>query len=173
MKLIPTTLLLVLSLTFAFCSGCAPSKGDRPQETAASGEIPELTDELIKERINYTWVRNVPEETGSGEPISWSFVRTEPKEITIIEKKMEGNRATLLLDIKTSSSPRSRTQRYLAGQIRTEWELRTGWVLRQWEVVETENISMKYKNLTKPPEQNQPKPSEQNATKPPEPNSNH
>jgi hypothetical protein len=46
-----------------------------------------------------------------------------------------------------------RNPRSLAGQIRTEWELKTGWALRKWEIVETENISMKYKNLL-PPAQN-------------------
>ncbi len=67
---------------------------------------------------------------------------------------MEGERATIIIDIKTNSSPGARSPRYLAGQIRTKWELQTGWALRTWEIVETENISMKYKNLPKPPAQN-------------------
>jgi hypothetical protein len=74
----------------------------------------------------------------------------------VVEKHVEGRHATIVLDIKTSSAPRARNQRYLAGQIRTEWELQTGWVLRRWEIVETENISMKYKDLPKPPEQTNP-----------------
>jgi hypothetical protein len=68
-----------------------------------------------------------------------------------VDKQIEGSRATVLLDIKTRSAPRARSQRYLAGQIRTEWALKTGWVLRKWEIVDTENISMKYKNLPNPP----------------------
>jgi hypothetical protein len=44
--------------------------------------------------------------------------------------------------------------RQLAGQIRTMWELKTGWALRKWEIVETENISLKYKNIPKPPANN-------------------
>jgi len=135
--------------------GCAPApKGDAKQAPSASSSnaMPEITDELIRERINRARVRDVPEESGSGEPISWSFHESEPKEIAVVEKQMDGKRATIVLDIKTSSAPRARNPRNLAGQIRTEWELQTGWDLRQWEIVGTENISMKYRNLPKPPE---------------------
>jgi len=116
--------------------------------------VPELTEEVIRERIHETWVREVPSENVNSAPISWGFSRDEPKEITVVEKNVEGTRATIVLDIKTGSSPRARNQRYLAGQIRTEWELRTGWVLRRWEIVDTENISMKYRDLPKSPAQN-------------------
>jgi hypothetical protein len=142
------------------CSfGCGPSgsQGDGGQGTttsSASDTPPELTDDIVRERINNAFVRKVPEETGAGEPISWSFSFEEPKDITVVEKQINGNHATLLLDVKTGTGPRARQPRYLAGQIRTEWELRTGWVLRKWEIERTENISMKYKNLPKPPEQN-------------------
>ena len=147
-----------LALLLACALGCAPSpsRGDGEQSTSASGsgQLPELTEDMIRERINRTYVREVPEENGISEPISWSFDQDEPKEITVVEKQMEGDRATVVLDIKTGSTPRARNQRYLAGQIRTKWALRTGWVLRQWEIVDTENISMKYKNLPKPADQN-------------------
>lgn len=141
------------------CSfGCAPSssQGDGKQgpSASASNGLPEITDDMVRKRINYARVRQVPEENGGGEPIGWTFVQEEPKEIAIVDKQIEGGRATIVLDIKTSSGPRAREPRYLAGQIRTEWELRTGWVLRQWEIVRTENISMKYKNLPKPSAQN-------------------
>ncbi|MDQ6787265.1 MAG: hypothetical protein M3033_10695 [Acidobacteriota bacterium] len=109
---------------------------------------------MIHERINYARVGQVPEENGAAEPISWTFVETEPKEIAVVEKQMEGERATIVLDIKTRSASNARDQRYLAGQIRTNWELKTGWALRKWEIVRTENISMKYRNLPKPPAQN-------------------
>ena len=132
------------------CSG----SGGGVSYGSASTDPPELTDEIIRERINDAAVWDIPEENGSSHPITWRFFQNEPKEITVVEKQVEGVRATIILDIITTSSPRSREQRYLAGQIRTEWELRTGWVLRQWEIVKTENISMKYKNLPKPPAQN-------------------
>lgn len=136
--------------------GCGPSSqqaGPAPSSSGPDG-LPEITDEIIRERINYAWVREVPPEGGTGEAINWSFDEDEPKELTVVEKLTNGTKATIVLDIKTGSSPRARNQRQLAGQIRTEWELRTGWVLRRWEIVGTENISMKYKNLPKPPEQN-------------------
>jgi hypothetical protein len=147
---------LVLLLTCL--SGCAPSSsqgdGSRSQGDSESNELPELTEEAIRERINDAFVRNVPEENGAAEPISWSFDEEEPKEIAVVEKQMNGVRATIILDIKTRSAPNMRNPRFLAGQIRTEWELKTGWALRKWEIVGTENISMKYKNIPKPPGQN-------------------
>ncbi|MGC2238410.1 MAG: hypothetical protein WA584_19805 [Pyrinomonadaceae bacterium] len=116
--------------------------------------MPELTDEIIRERLNDARVWEVPEENGIAEPIAWNFDENEPKEITVVEKKMEGARATIILDIKTRSAPNMRNPRSLAGQIRTEWELKTGWALRKWEIVDTENISMKYRNIPNPPAQN-------------------
>ena len=143
---------LGLALLIACSSGCAPSKQN--SSDSASNDFPELTEEIIRERINDAFIREVPEVNAAAEPISWNFDESEPKEITVVEKKMEGNRATIVLDIKTRSAPGWRNPRELAGQIRTEWELKTGWALRQWEIVNTENISMKYKNLPKPPAQN-------------------
>ena len=146
---------LALLLTCSF--GCAPSsQGDGKQSPSASesNALPELTEELIRERINDAGVWEVPEENGVAEPISWRFDEDEPKEIAVVEKQINGVRATIVLDIKTSSAPNARNPRYLEGQIRTEWELKTGWALRRWEIVRTENISMKYRNLPKPPAQN-------------------
>ncbi len=149
---------LGLALLLASSFGCAPSSSqddDKQSGSApASNDLPELTEEMIHERINDAGIREVPEENGTAEPISWSFDEDEPKEITVVEKQMEGERATLLLDIRTRSASNARNARYLAGQIRTMWELKTGWMLRKWEIVRTENISMKYKNLPKPPAQN-------------------
>jgi hypothetical protein len=140
----------VLALCLVGSIGCGPpsSPGGGP---SASGEIPEITDDIIQERILTTRVWEVPEENGEGQPITWNFRHSEPKEIAVIDKQMNGTRATIILEIKTQSSPRSREQRELAGQIRTEWELQTGWALRTWEIVNTENVSLKYKNLPKPP----------------------
>ena len=147
-------LALLLSCSF----GCAPSasQGDGKQSSSDfnSTDLPEITEEMIRERINNAYVRKVPEENGTAEPISWNFDENEPKEIAVVEKQTDGERATIVLDIKTGSAPKSREPRYLAGQIRTTWELQTGWVLRKWEIVKTENISMKYRNLPKPPVQN-------------------
>ncbi|HUR97986.1 MAG TPA: hypothetical protein VMZ26_07985 [Pyrinomonadaceae bacterium] len=145
-----------LPLLFACLSGCggppsAQGEGGQSPSAPGPGGVPELTDEMIRERINFAFIRKIPEENGDGEPMSWTFMPDEPKDISIVEKKIEGNHATVVLDVKTGSGPRANGPRSLAGQIRTEWELRTGWVLRQWDIVDTENISMKYKKLPKLP----------------------
>ena len=146
----PTLLLVLLLASFS----CAPSptQSDATQ-TSGSDAPPELTDEVIREVINDANIWEVPNENGTGEPIYWNFDEDEPKEIVVVEKQVDGTRATTVLDIKTGSSARSRNKIYLAGQIRLKWELQTGWVLRKWEIVETENISMKFRDLPKKPEQ--------------------
>ncbi len=148
---------LGLGLLLACSFGCAPSSqsdGKQNDSAPASNDIPEITEEMIRERINGTRVRKVPEENAAAEPIGWTFDEDEPKEIGIVEKQINGIRATVVLDIKTSSAKYSRDQRSLAGKIRIDWELQTGWMLRKWEIVNIENISMKYKNLPKPSAQN-------------------
>ena len=149
---------LGLALLLACSFGCAPSSspGDGKQSSteSTSGDMPELTEDIIRERINDAWVGDVPEENGAAEPINWSFDENEPKEIAVVEKQTSGVRATIVLDIKTRSAKHVRNPRELAGQIRTEWELKTGWALRKWEIIDTDNISMKYRNIPKPPEQN-------------------
>jgi hypothetical protein len=149
---------LGIAFLLACSVGCAPSsspfEGKQNGSASASGELPEITEEAIRERIIGRRVREIPEENGSGEPIGWNFDEDEPNEIKIVEKQMEGERATIVLDIKTRSAPYVHNPRSIAGQIRTHWELRSGWVMRKWEIVKIENISMKYKNLPKPPPQN-------------------
>jgi hypothetical protein len=138
-------------LLLAFLYGCAaPSQGEQNSPPSGSQDTPELTKEIIDGRINDTRVYEVMPESGTGDPIAWSFDEDEPKEIVVVDQQINGVAATVVLDIKTQSSPRANNLRYLAGQIRTEWRLETGWVLRQWKIVDTENISMKYKDLPKP-----------------------
>jgi hypothetical protein len=148
--------ILSSALLLAGSTGCAPTAspgggGQGPSANSASGEAPEITEETIRERIDGARVREVPEENGAGQPIVWNFNEEEPKEIAVVEKQIDGARATIVLEIKTRSASYMRNPRALAGRIRTEWELKTGWVLRRWEIVRTENISLKYKNLPKPP----------------------
>lgn len=144
---------LGLFVLLACSFGCAPA-ADQKSSGSVSNESPELTDEVIRARINDARVWKVPEENGTAEPITWSFDEDEPKEIVVVEKNIDGARANVILDIKTRSAAYVHNPRSLAGQIRTEWKLETGWVMRRWEIVRTENISMKYKNIPKPPEQN-------------------
>ncbi len=149
---LPRTTFVGLALLLVFALGCGPPSQSDP--TSASSDPLELTDEMIHERINDAWVREVPSEAGTGETISWRFRPNEPKQITIVDKQLEPTRATIVLDITTQTTARSRPQRQLAGQIRTVWELKAGWALRKWEIVDVENISMKYKNLPMPADQN-------------------
>lgn len=137
---VPLLLLLVLS---SACATSAPNGGS-PQ--ASADKLPQLTDEKIHKTINDARVRDVREETNSAQPISWNFDSDEPKEINILDKQIEGDRATILLDIKTRSAPGARNPRYLSGKIRLHYELETGWVLRQWRIVKVESISMTYRN---------------------------
>jgi hypothetical protein len=73
----------------------------------------------------------------------------------VVAKQVDGERATI---ITCHTSKPVRARRSLAeifrGPIRTTWKLETGGALRRWEIVETENVSLKYKNLPKPPTQN-------------------
>lgn len=139
----PVPLLLLLLVFSSACTTSSPS-GVSPQATP--DKRPELTEEKIRETINDARVRDVPEETNTAPPISWNFDSDEPKEISILDKQIEGDRATTVLDIKTRSAPGARNQRQLSGKIRLHYELKTGWVLRQWTIAEVENISMTYRN---------------------------
>lgn len=132
-------------LLVAFLIGCTP-----PPPDADAEHTPQLTKEIIDERINDARVFEVPPENGNGEPISWSFDFDEPKEVTVVEQDIQATRATIILDIKTQSAPRARNLRTLAGRLRTDWALKSGLVTRRWEIVSTDNISMTYKDLPKP-----------------------
>lgn len=141
----------VMALLIAFTIACGPPASQNGSQAGdpADGETPELTDEVIRRRINETRVFDVMPESGTGEPISWGFDEDEPKEITIVEKQIDGNGATVILDVKTQSAPHARIHRELSGRIRTHWRLESGFVLRRWEIVNTENLSMKYRDLPK------------------------
>lgn len=149
---------LIAALLLAGSFGCAP-KYQPGGPDAEAGSVPELNDEAIRAGVNDVRVYEIKPESGTGDPITWRFDPDEPKEITVVDKQVDGTKATIVLDIKTRSSMRANILRNLAGQIRTQWELRTGMVLRRWEIVRTENISMTYKDVPKP----SPSPTPQNA----------
>lgn len=141
--------LLLLFFAFGSLLGCAPPPAQTGMPDA--GDSPELSDEVIRERIMYHVVDDVKEETAAGEPIYWRFAEREPLQLTVVERKVEGERAEVLLDVVTATAPKARQPRNLKGQIRTYWQLKTGWVLRRWEVVGIDNVSFKYKDAPKPP----------------------
>jgi len=138
------TLLLVIVAAVILATGCAPPP-------SADGDTPALNKEVIDDRINDSGVYDVPPENGQGKEIWWRFARNEPKEITVVEQQIEGTKATIILDINTHGNMgKAKTVRYLSGRLRTEWELKSNLVFRRWEIVWTENISMKYKDVPNP-----------------------
>lgn len=129
-------LLLILSALAGACEGGPPPEDRRP----------EITPESIREDLNGQRVE-VPAEGDASELSSWRFFPNEPKEVEIVEKQVAGDRATFVIDLRTRTSPRSEQQgvtKKLAGRLRLHYELRTGFVLRRWEIVRIENISFAY-----------------------------
>ncbi len=137
-------LLLWLSFGASACLNNSPSSSAGPRTSTGADDRPELTDEKIQETIVGEFVSGVPAEDGTAEPINWRFDENEPKEFKVLEKQLQGDRATIVIDMKTRSF-RAKNQRQLAGQLRLHYELQTGWVTRKWEIVRIENISMKYR----------------------------
>jgi hypothetical protein len=137
----------LLFAALAVASGCAggPEGAPPPPEPR-----PALSDEKIRETLFHAYVKEVPEETGAAKPITWHFRRDEPIEVAIVERQMDGDRATVVVDVTTRSAPRSRSPKALAGRIRLHYELQTEFFLRRWEVVNVDNISMKYREEPKP-----------------------
>ena len=130
---------LLLLLLSASAGACEPRP---PPEDL----LPEITLENIREDINGQRV-NVPPEDGATKPSSWRFFLKEPKEIEILEKQLAGDKATLVIDLQTRTSPRAEQQgitKKLAGKLRLHYELKSYFVVRKWEIVRIENISFKY-----------------------------
>lgn len=129
-------------------SACTSSSNVNSQVTA--DKRPELTEEKIRETVNDARVRNIPEKDGTSKPISWSFESDEPKEFKAIEIQKNGDdKATVVIDIATRSAADAKNPQELSGKVRLHYELERGWVLRQWQVVKAENISMTYRNSVK------------------------
>jgi hypothetical protein len=129
----------VLLLLAALCAfACGGGK-----QTSAPDERPPLNPENISRDLNGRWVET-PAADGKTRPIGWTFIPSEPKEIEIVEQKIEDERATFLINLKTRTAPNEHHPRHLAGQLRLHYELQSGLVLRQWEIVEVENVSFTY-----------------------------
>jgi len=130
---------LVLVFLSALAGACGG--GQRPED-----QRPEITVEKISEDINGQRV-SVPAEGGGSEPSSWRFFLNEPKEIEILDKQLVGDKATLVIDLRTRTSPRAEQQgitKKLAGRLRLHYELKKYVLVRKWEIVRIENISLAY-----------------------------
>jgi hypothetical protein len=147
----------LLLLAILYSGACATSpRTDANSRTASDGR-PEITDEKIRQNIIGRRVEGVPEETNASPPINWTFEPDEPKEFTVLEKQMNDDQATIVVDMKTRTAEGSRNPRQLNGKLRLHYELQSDFVLRKWRIIEVENISMKYKNEPKKEEKNEPK----------------
>ena len=138
---------MILWLLLSSAMACAVACGGAP--SPPKDERPEITLETIKQQVNGEGVK-VLSADGKTPPIDWYFDRSEPKEIEIVDQKIEGDRATFLVNMKTRTGPRARNPRTLSGQLRLHYELQSGLVFREWEIVGIENISFKYVNEAKP-----------------------
>jgi hypothetical protein len=129
-------LLLLLSALAGACKGSPPPEDRKP----------EITVETILEDLNGQQV-NVPAEDGGSEPSSWRFFLNEPKEIEILEKQPAGDKAIVVINLRTRTSPRAEQQgikKKLAGKLRLHYALQSYFVVRKWEIVGMENISFAY-----------------------------
>jgi hypothetical protein len=136
--------LLLLLLLSAFASAC--KAGPPPENPRPDITVETILEDLDRQRID------VPAEEGSSEPSSWRFFPNEPKEIQILEKKVAGDKAILVIDLKTRTSPRAEEQgikKRLAGKIRLHYELKSYLVVRKWEITGMENISFAYQKEPK------------------------
>ena len=131
--------LLLLFLLSALAGACRA--GPPPEDRR-----PEVTVETILEDINGQRI-NVPAEDGASQPASWRFFLNEPKEIEILEKQLAGDKAILVIHVRTRTSPRAEQQgikKALAGKLRLHYELQSYFVVRKWQIVGMENISFAY-----------------------------
>lgn len=147
------SLCLFLMLASACLSSCATSEQGGGGAQPTPEKRPELTDEKIGETIIGARVEDVPDEADAARPIDWVFYQNEPKNLTVIEKQVDGDKATVVVDVQTASAPKARYPRRLAGRLRLHYELQNEFIFRRWNVVEIENISMKYRNEPKKEEQ--------------------
>ncbi|MDT7605485.1 MAG: hypothetical protein QOF61_3482, partial [Acidobacteriota bacterium] len=109
-------LLLWLSLLSA-ATCVAACGGQRAANSAASDQLPALKLENVRQDINGKWVK-VPAADGKSKPLDpWVFDPSEPKQIEIVEQKIEGDRATFLINMQTHTGPHARSPMSLSGQL--------------------------------------------------------
>lgn len=138
--------LFLLLFALICSSACSSRSGADTRATSATPEArPQINEEKILRHLIGERVRNVPDENKAAEPISWSFDDSEPKELIVVEKQMDGDKATVVIDIKTRSKEGVTPPRHLAGRLRLHYELHTDLIFRKWEIVKIDNISMKYR----------------------------
>ena len=129
-------LLVFLSAFAGACGGGEPDVDKRPEIT-----VERIGEDLNGERVS------VPAEDGRSEPSSWRFFPSEPKEIEIVEKQLAGNQATIVIELRTRTSPNAEQRgitKRLAGRLRLQYELHSYVAIRRWEIVRLENLTFAY-----------------------------
>jgi hypothetical protein len=139
----------VALLFAALAAACACGPGSEARKPSPDS-LPALDDEKVRETLFEARVEEVPEENGAAKPISWRFLRHEPTEVAIVERQMDGEKATVLVDVTARSAPRARSPKVLSGRLRLYYELKRVIFLRKWQIVAIDNISMKYREEPKP-----------------------
>jgi hypothetical protein len=146
----------ILWLTLLSLTACvAACGGGQPAANSAEADArPDIKLDNIKNDINGRWVE-VPAADGKSKPLDpWVFDPGEPKQIEIVEQKIEGDTATFLVNMRTHTGPRSRNPMSLSGQLRLHYRLESGLVFRSWEIGEVENVSFRYVKESPPPDAN-------------------
>jgi len=131
--------LLLLSILSALAGACG---GGQPEED----KRPEITLDKIREDLDGER-GSVVAEDGTSAPSSWRFFTNEPKEIEILENQPAGDQATIVIDLRTRTSPRAEEQgikKKLAGKLRLYYELHSYVAVRKWEIVRIENLTFAY-----------------------------
>ncbi len=74
---------------------------------------------------------------------SWLFSQNEPREISIVEEKYDGNKAAIIIDMKTKDLPGkgwfAPATTHMAGKLRLNYE----WIAKEWNLVRIENLTFK------------------------------
>ena len=72
----------------------------------------------------------------------WTFDESEPREISILESNYNGDKAKIVINIKTQNNPRTQPTFHLVkmkGRLRLHYE----WIVGRWDLVKIENLSFK------------------------------
>lgn len=76
----------------------------------------------------------------TGEGIgTWTFDENELRQISILESKYEGDKATIIVDMKTQSAPGSLMRSQMAGKLCLHYE----WNEEEWNLTQVENLAFK------------------------------
>ncbi|MBD3413487.1 MAG: hypothetical protein GF421_03525 [Candidatus Aminicenantes bacterium] len=71
--------------------------------------------------------------------LSWTFDRDEPKEIEILESEYKGDKAEIVIYIKTQSSPQAIFTQKRQGKLRLQYV----WKENKWDLQRIDNLTFK------------------------------